>query len=77
MPYKKDYFLNKYIYRIYFTYQPINICFIIKMIHLVARPNKVTKETLIEDDIKGDTSGNFKRLLIAASQVQTASSCCD
>jgi len=47
------------------------------MIHVVARPNKVTKETLIEDDIKGDTSGNFKRLLIAASQVQTASSCCD
>lgn len=34
----------------------------------VARPNKKTSETLIEEDIRGDTSGDFKKLLISAAQ---------
>lgn len=34
----------------------------------VARPNKKTTNTVIEEDIKGDTSGNFKKLLISAAQ---------
>ena len=36
---------------------------------VVARPKKVVKDTLIEQDIKDDCSGDFKKLLIAASQV--------
>jgi hypothetical protein len=35
----------------------------------VARPDEVTYETLIEDDIEGDTGGDFKRLLISCAQV--------
>ncbi|XP_060572316.1 annexin-B12-like [Ruditapes philippinarum] len=34
----------------------------------VARPDEVTYETLIEDDIEGDTGGDFKRLLISCAQ---------
>lgn len=34
----------------------------------VARPDKKTRNTVVEDDIRGDTSGDFKRLLISASQ---------
>jgi len=34
----------------------------------VARPDEVTYETLIEKDIEDDCSGDFNRLLIAASQ---------
>ena len=35
----------------------------------VARPNNVTYDTLVEKDLEGDTGGDFKRLLISASQV--------
>ena len=36
---------------------------------IVASPHKKASGTLIEKDIEGDTSGDFKRLLVAASQV--------
>lgn len=40
----------------------------------VARPDKVTYDTAVEKDIKSDASGDFKKLLISASQVTLNSS---
>lgn len=36
---------------------------------IVASPHRKASDALIEKDIEGDTSGDFKRLLVAASQV--------
>jgi hypothetical protein len=39
------------------------------MLHIVAKPDKPCKETQLDEDISGDTSGYFKKLLISAAQV--------